>query len=354
MTVAKKEKPHYVDNKKFYAEIVKYREACEQARAEGVQEPRLPNYIGECIWKIATKLSYKPCFMNYSFRDEMIEDGIENCIMYFKDFDINKTQNPFAYFTQIIYYAFLRRISKEERNRYTTYKYFQETMILPGIADIGVDNTELSETSNIAFDESSIALTLTDIVRGYDGEESFMKRISQENVNGNSRGETYDSINFSSEFPPGKSNILPGDVVKRLHTNTEYKTTKRIISSFKLYLEPDKSDADLFDSQAYQGHLQPAQGMIKPWPAFNKETSVLKFMFRDILVIVGGQLGQNDHEGLAKVDATNNNNSNKLPADNDYVEDIDIGEGPSDFDRDFAREFDRDSAEVFHLYLKYI
>ena len=136
----KKEKPHYVDNKKFYQEIVKYREACEIARQEGKQEPRLPNYIGECIYKIATKLSYKPCFMNYSFRDEMIDDGIENCIMYFKDFDINKTQNPFAYFTQIIYYAFLRRISKEERNRYTTYKYFQETMINPGIAEVGFDD----------------------------------------------------------------------------------------------------------------------------------------------------------------------------------------------------------------------
>lgn len=149
MTIAKKEKPHYVDNKKFYAEIVKHREACELALAEGREVPRLPNYIGECIWKIAEKLSYKPCFMNYSFRDEMVDDGIENCIMYFKDFDPNKTQNPFAYFTQIIYYAFLRRISKEERNRYTTYKYFQETMILPGVADIGLDNTELSETSNL-------------------------------------------------------------------------------------------------------------------------------------------------------------------------------------------------------------
>ena len=149
MPVAKKDKPHYVDNKKFYEEIVKYREACTKAREEGIQEPRLPNYIGECIYKIATKLSYKPCFMNYSFRDEMVEDGIENCIMYFKDFDINKTQNPFAYFTQIIYYAFLRRISKEERNRYTTYKYFQETMVLPGLADVGLDNTELSETSNL-------------------------------------------------------------------------------------------------------------------------------------------------------------------------------------------------------------
>jgi len=125
----KKAKNHYVDNKKFYQEILKYREKCKQNEELNLEPPRLPNYIGECIWKIAEKLSYKPCFINYSFRDEMVDDGIENCIMYFKDFDPEKTQNPFAYFTQIIYYAFLRRISKEERNRYTTYKYFHDTII---------------------------------------------------------------------------------------------------------------------------------------------------------------------------------------------------------------------------------
>lgn len=125
----KTNKVHYVDNKKFYEEIVKYKKAVAEAEAKGLEPPRLSNYIGECIYKIADKLSYKPCFMNYSFRDEMVEDGIENCIMYFKDFDPNKTQNPFAYFTQVIYYAFLRRIAKEERNRYTTYKFFQETIV---------------------------------------------------------------------------------------------------------------------------------------------------------------------------------------------------------------------------------
>ena len=126
---AKKSKPHYVDNKKFYEEIVKHKQAVEKAREEGKEEPRLSNYIGECIYKIADKLSYKPCFMNYSYRDEMISDGVENCILYFKDYDPVKGQNPFAYFTQVIYYAFLRRISKEEKNRYTMYKNFQETII---------------------------------------------------------------------------------------------------------------------------------------------------------------------------------------------------------------------------------
>ena len=138
----KTNKVHYVDNKKFYEAIVNHKKAVAEAEAQGLQPPRLSNYIGECIYKIADKLSYKPCFMNYSFRDEMVDDGIENCIMYFKDFDPNKTQNPFAYFTQVIYYAFLRRIAKEERNRYTTYKFFQETVIHSVGSEMLVDSDD--------------------------------------------------------------------------------------------------------------------------------------------------------------------------------------------------------------------
>lgn len=125
----KKTSVHYVDNKKFYEEILVYKKKVQDAKENGLEEPRLPNYIGECIFKIADKLSTKPCFINYSYRDEMISDGIENCIMYFKDYNPEIGQNPFAYFTQIIYYAFLRRISKEEKNRYTMYKNFQHTII---------------------------------------------------------------------------------------------------------------------------------------------------------------------------------------------------------------------------------
>lgn len=125
----KKVPQHYVDNKKFFDEIMKYRERLQTARDSGLEDPRIPDYIGECIWKIAEKLSTKPCFINYSYREEMISDGIENCIMYFKDYDPEKGQNPFAYFTQVIYYAFLRRIGKEEKNRYTMYKNFQHVII---------------------------------------------------------------------------------------------------------------------------------------------------------------------------------------------------------------------------------
>lgn len=126
----KKKKVNYVDNKKFFDEIVAYRSRLAEARERGEEEPRIPDYVGECILKIATKLSTKPCFMNYSYRDEMISDGIENSILYFKDYNPAIGQNPFAYFTQVIYYAFLRRISKEEKNRYTVYKSFQEMMTI--------------------------------------------------------------------------------------------------------------------------------------------------------------------------------------------------------------------------------
>ena len=138
----KKTPVHYVDNKKFYQEILVYKQKVAEADSKGLESPRLPNYIGECIWKIANKLANKPCFINYSYRDEMISDGIENCILYFKDFDPNKTQNPFAYFTQVIYFAFLRRINKEEKNRYIIYKNFQETVINNGHAAHLVDGDD--------------------------------------------------------------------------------------------------------------------------------------------------------------------------------------------------------------------
>ena len=135
----KKVTVHYVDNKKFYEEILKYRARIQEAKESGKEEPRLPEYIGEGIYRIAHKLSTMPKFVNYSYRDEMISDGIENCIMYFKDYNPEIGQNPFAYFTQIIYYAFLRRIGKEEKNRYIIYKNYQENIVNLGHSENLVD-----------------------------------------------------------------------------------------------------------------------------------------------------------------------------------------------------------------------
>lgn len=156
-------KVHYVDNKKFYEAIVEYRKKLQEARDQGKEDPRIPDYIGECIWKIAEKLSTKPCFVNYSYRDEMVADGIENCILYFKDYDPVIGQNPFAYFTQVIYFAFIRRIGKEEKNRYTMYKNFQETI------------TSLYDTNLLTDSDDNHLLP----VQMYDNINAFMERFEK-------------------------------------------------------------------------------------------------------------------------------------------------------------------------------
>ena len=111
----KKKSEHYVNNKEFLLALVDFKAECKVAEENGEPRPQISNYIGECFLKIATHLSYKPNFVNYMFREDMICDGIENCVQYIGNFDPSKSSNPFAYFTQIIYYAFLRRISKEKR-----------------------------------------------------------------------------------------------------------------------------------------------------------------------------------------------------------------------------------------------
>ena len=113
----KPKKPHYVDNKEFLAAMLEWKDEVNEAESEGEQIPPIPEYIGECFYKIATHLSYRPNFINYTYREEMIGDGIENCIQYAKNFNPEKSKNPFAYFTQIIYYAFLRRITKEKKQQ---------------------------------------------------------------------------------------------------------------------------------------------------------------------------------------------------------------------------------------------
>lgn len=116
---------HYVDNKKFLQALIDYRALIDQASSEGKSQPQVPNYIGECFIKIATHLSYKSNFINYTFKDDMISDGIENCLTAVAKFDPTKSSNPFAYYTQIIYFAFIRRIQKEKKQQATKYKMIE-------------------------------------------------------------------------------------------------------------------------------------------------------------------------------------------------------------------------------------
>ena len=125
--MVRKRSEHYVNNKEFLAAIIEYKKSIRDAEAAGEPKPRITNYLGECFLKIATHLSYKPNFVNYMFKDDMICDGIENCVQYINNFDPEKSSNPFAYFTQIIHYAFLRRIQKEKKQLEIKTKIIEKT-----------------------------------------------------------------------------------------------------------------------------------------------------------------------------------------------------------------------------------
>jgi hypothetical protein len=135
----RKRSEHYVNNKEFLAALIKYREDKEIALLQDKPKPPIPRYIGECFLKIANHLSFKPNFVNYMFKEDMISDGIENCVQYIHNFNPEKSQNPFAYFTQIIHYAFLRRIQREKRQLEIKNKILEKS----GFSEVFTDDNTL-------------------------------------------------------------------------------------------------------------------------------------------------------------------------------------------------------------------
>ena len=148
--MSKKQSEHYVNNRDFLDALVEYKKKILEAEENGSPRPQITNYIGECFLKIATHLSYRPNFVNYIFREDMICDGIENCIQYVDRFNPEKSTNPFAYFTQIIYYAFLRRIQKEKKQLDIKNKILEKTGYdQVFVNDNTVDNSNYSDYNSI-------------------------------------------------------------------------------------------------------------------------------------------------------------------------------------------------------------
>ena len=150
-----RKKQHYVDNEKFLEVMGDYREKFLEAKDNDTERPMLPEYAGECFLKIAERLSHRPNFINYAFREEMVSDGIENCVMYASNFNPEKSTNPFAYFTQIIYFAFLRRIEKEKKQLYIKYKTMEEYSSLEDHVDMG----EMGQSETQAVSSGATPLT---------------------------------------------------------------------------------------------------------------------------------------------------------------------------------------------------
>ena len=168
--MAKKKSEHYVNNKELLEAMIVYCSKVAKARELFVEKydkeppksghwegkPRITNYIGDCFLKIATHLSYKPNFVNYMFREDMISDGIENCVQYIHNFNPERSQNPFAYFTQIIHFAFLRRIQKEKKqleikNKIIERTGFDEVMVIDSNLLSGNNSEYNSMKDNIQY-----------------------------------------------------------------------------------------------------------------------------------------------------------------------------------------------------------
>ncbi len=144
-----KRSEHYVNNKEFLAALENYFAEVERAALNDKPKPQIPRYIGECFLKIANHLSYKPNFVNYMFKDDMICDGIENCVRYIANFNPEKSKNPFSYFTQIIYYAFLRRISQEKKQLEIKNKILEKTNFDEVFDANDMDSANYSEYNSI-------------------------------------------------------------------------------------------------------------------------------------------------------------------------------------------------------------
>lgn len=137
---------HYIDNEKFLKELIEYKKSVLDAKQAGIKSPGASNYIGQCFLDIANNLAKKPNFANYIFREEMVSDGIENCVMYATNFDVSKSRNPFAFFTQIIFYAFLRRIQKEKKQLFVKMKLFERGDRTGRFKNQLLENTKITDS----------------------------------------------------------------------------------------------------------------------------------------------------------------------------------------------------------------
>lgn len=173
--MAKRAKRNYVNNADFYEAMVKYKKECDEAEEAGDDLPIIPDYIGKCIFDIAHRLCYKPNFINYSYRDDMIADGIENAVIAVPKFNPEKSKNPFAYFTQIIYFAFIRRIQKEKKQLYVKHKVI-ENSVMTGTAFDQSDHSDAGEAGYIDLNNDY----MNDFVENYEASMEKKKQQKEE------------------------------------------------------------------------------------------------------------------------------------------------------------------------------
>ena len=178
MARTKRKSIHYVNNADFSAAVVEYVTVVQKAKADEINLPIVPDYIAQCFLKIAEGLSHKSNFIRYTYREEMVMDAVENCLKAITNYNIEaatRTGNPnaFAYFTQICYYAFLRRLAKEKKQQDIKFKYIEKA----GIEDfiMGADTDSTIDSTTRAFVDQ-----LRDRISVVRGKDESIKEFAKE------------------------------------------------------------------------------------------------------------------------------------------------------------------------------
>lgn len=143
---------NYVDNKKFFENLVIYRKLYFECKEAGLEKPKISNYLGHVVYEMSTRMATRPNFSSYTYKDEMISDAIENCMLYLHCFNPEKTTNPFAYFTRVIWFAFLRRIEKEKKQSYIKYKLSTNSLDIGTESDHNALTHEMGATLKRLFE----------------------------------------------------------------------------------------------------------------------------------------------------------------------------------------------------------
>jgi hypothetical protein len=149
-----KDKPHYVNNRDFSNAVVEYVKTVREAQECEDEIPKVPDYVALSFLKIAEGLSHKSNFIRYTYREEMVMDGVENCLKAILNYNLEAATrtgkpNAFAYFTQICWYAFLRRIAKEKKQQDIKLKYISQSDAETFLENPNGDS--VSQTSGAAF-----------------------------------------------------------------------------------------------------------------------------------------------------------------------------------------------------------
>ena len=102
----KKKEEGYLSNNEMFKEVIK----CQL-------DDQISDKLGRMFMIMSRRIATKPNFSGYSYKEEMIGNGVVACCGALHKFDPDKSTNTFAYYTSIIHNAFIQILNKEKKQQ---------------------------------------------------------------------------------------------------------------------------------------------------------------------------------------------------------------------------------------------